>query len=109
MIVDVVMTPAVCINDVCPLKSNMVAVSVPPPVLVTALPPSCRFAIVSEFLTVITAFAAIVIIPVLVTVPDVWLNKLDIVVFFEPKLIVPPELLVKPPTVSGLFVATLKL
>ena len=71
LIVGVVIIPAVCMNDVCPLKSNMVAVRVPPPVLVTPLPPSCKFAIVRVFLTVITAFAAIVIIPVLVNVPDV--------------------------------------
>ena len=71
LIVDVVMIPAVCMNEVCPLKSNMDAVRVPPPLLVTPLPPSCRFAIVSAFLTVITAFAAIVIVPLLVRVPDV--------------------------------------
>lgn len=71
LITGVVITPAVWVKDVCALKSNIVAVSVPPPVLVTPLPPSCRFAIVSAALAVITELAAMLITPVLVIVPDV--------------------------------------
>ena len=71
LIVPVEILPAVCRNDVCPLKSNVVTVNAPPPVLDIPLDPNCKFAIVKTFLAVTVEFADILIIPVLVNVPVV--------------------------------------